>query len=85
MTKNLPAFTNVSNPAAFGVEWTADSGSRYTMVNIRGTYGLTFGVRLTAEDPWITTRVDGAERFGLTEPPATYRAFLAIVTSFVLA
>jgi hypothetical protein len=78
-----PKIVNASNPASFGVEWTADSGSRYCLVNGRGSYRLTFGTRISADAPWVTTSVEDPARFGMTEPPKTFRAFLAVVEAFI--
>ena len=73
---------NVSNPAAFGIEWAADS-ARYQLVNIRDTASLIFGMSHEPGEPWTTTSVVRPERFGMTSAPKSYRAFLAIARAFV--
>lgn len=77
-------YVNVSTPAAFGVEWVnGDNGSTFQMVNIRGTGGLLFGVRLADSAKWITTPVIGPERFTDGEPIKTINQFMAVVRRYV--
>ncbi len=45
------SYVNVSNPAAFGVQWIAE-GNRYTLVNPRGTAALWFGVK--RDGRWVS-------------------------------
>jgi hypothetical protein len=73
-------YTNVSNPAAFGVQWSTNA-NQYTLVNPRGITALWFGVH--RDGRWITTDVIDPSRFGLTTPPTTYRDFMTIVKSYV--
>ena len=76
-------FVNVSNPAAFGVEWTAgDHDNRYQLVNPRGTTGLMFGASYD-KGPWLTTPVIDPERFGLTTPPRSFGEFRKIAEQYV--
>lgn len=77
---------NVSNPAAFGVEWVAgETGNTYQLVNPRGLDSLHFGVKRAGSDRWVTTRVVDPSRFGMTEAPKTFKAFLAIAEAYVNA
>lgn len=77
---------NVSNPAAFGVEWVAgETGNRYQLCTSRGTATLTFGVRHADSDRWMTQTVMAPERFGMTSAPKTFAAFLAIAEAYVNA
>jgi hypothetical protein len=77
-------FTNHSNPAAFGVEWTSEeSGTRFQLVNPRGTTSLLFGMRAEGNDRWTTTRVVEPSRFGMTTPPRTFAHFREIATAYV--
>ncbi len=45
------SYVNVSNPAAFGVEWITE-GNRYTLVNPRATAALWFGVK--RDGRWVS-------------------------------
>jgi hypothetical protein len=70
---------NVSNPAAFGVEWSAGE-NRYQLVNQRGTSSLLFGSCVGGI--WNSTPVVDPERFGEL-PPKTFAQFRAIAETFV--
>jgi hypothetical protein len=75
---------NVSNPAAFGIEWThGDSGNTFQLVNARGTSGLMFGMRASGRGEWSTMRVVNPERFGMTRPPRTFAEFRAIAERYI--
>lgn len=79
-----PNYTNVSNPAAFGVQWTAgDSDSTYQLANPRGTTQLLFGTRLKDDNRWHTTTVVDPSRFGMTKALKSLQAFMAIVRRYV--
>jgi len=73
-------FVNVSNPAAYGVEWRSGT-SRYQLVNLRGTTSLIYGLNYGGE--WLTVPVVDPERFGLTEPPKSFSEFRAIAERYV--
>lgn len=76
--------TNVSNPAAFAVEWiAAESGNRYQLANPRDSVTLWFGMWRDDEQRWATATVVDPSRFGMTRPPTSFRAFLAIANSYV--
>jgi hypothetical protein len=75
-------FVNVSNPAAFGVEWTAET-NRFTLVNPRGTTALWFGAY--HDGRWWRMDVVDPSRFGLTDPPTSFPEFMAIVRVYVQA
>lgn len=76
--------TNVSNPVAFVVEWIAgESGNRYQLVNPRGSVTLWFGMWREDENRWATATVVDPSRFGMTQPPTSFRAFLAVANSYV--
>lgn len=77
--------TNVSNPAAFGVEWIGESGTVHQLVNSRGTTGLMYGRKTQHSDGWVQARVVDPERFGLTSPPRSMAEFRAIAERFVFA
>jgi hypothetical protein len=86
MTGKAPKLTNVSNPAAFGVEWTAgDNGgsTRFQLVNPRGTTTLLFGMRVEGRKSWTTTPVVDPSRFGLYAAPRTFRDFDEIARRYV--
>lgn len=78
--------TNVSNPAAFAVEWTAEeSGNRYQLVNPRDseTLCLEFGEKTSsAGQPHQSSP---PSRFGMDRPPKSFRAFHAIANTYVNA
>lgn len=80
-------YINVSNPAAFGVEWVAESGSRYQLANARGTttlmLGSQFGLKWGLRDKWAVTPVESPERFGLTGPPKSFSEFMSVVKACV--
>jgi hypothetical protein len=79
-------YRNVSNPAAFGVQWSAgENGNDFQLVNPRGTTGLLFGMRNTREgrSNWSTTSVVDPSRFGLNAPPTNYKEFLAVARSYI--
>lgn len=73
--------TNVSNPAAFGVEWAGESGTRYQLANARGSAVLMFGAK-RAHGEWVSTPVTAPERFGMRRPPESMAEFLAIAEAF---
>ena len=76
--------TNVSNPAAFGVEWTnGDNGNRFQLANPRGTMTLVFGVLSEGSAEWRTTPVVNPSRLGMNEPPRTVLVFLDIANRYV--
>jgi hypothetical protein len=75
--------TNVSNPAAFGVEWAGESGATYQLVNPRSTASLWFGARRAGAENWAQTTVTSPERFGMVTAPSTFRDFLKIAEAFV--
>lgn len=74
--------TNVTNLAAFGVEWTHEGDSRYQLVNSRGTTTLMFSIKLKGSDQWHTNMVADPSQFGLTSAPGTFKAFKAIAHAF---
>lgn len=79
-----PTLVNVSNPAAFGVTWVSDeSGTRFQLVNVRGTGTLLFGMRVADASRWSTTPVDDPSRFGMTRPPRTFPEFHRIACAYV--
>jgi hypothetical protein len=83
MTGQRIRLQNVSNPAAFGVEWVSgENGNRFQLVNIRGTRSLMFGMSSDGR-PWTTTPVVNPERFGMSEPPKRFAEFLKVATSYV--
>lgn len=76
--------TNVSNPAAFGVEWVAgETGNTYQLVNIRGTMTLTMAVQHAGSTTWHRNDVVDPSRFGMESPPRTFKAFRAIANAYV--
>lgn len=76
--------TNVSNPAAFGVEWVAgENGNTYQLSNPRGTTALMFGTRHAGKTEWLNTTVTDPSRFGMTSAPRTFKAFSAIAYEYV--
>ena len=85
--RSLPPMTNVSNPAAYGVEWRSGEGLdavEHQLVNPRGTTALWFESRSRHTYPkWVHTDVVRPERFGLTSPPKTWKAFEAVVLAFL--
>lgn len=86
MTK--PDYQNVSNLAAFGVQWSAgENGNEMQLVNLRGTTGLLFSMRNQREgrSNWSTTSVVDPSRFGLNTPPRNYKEFLAVARSYIEA
>jgi hypothetical protein len=74
--------TNVSNPAAFGVEWAGESGKRYQLVNPRGTASLMMGAERHDGNGWANTPVSDPERFGMTSAPRTFAEFRRIAEAF---
>lgn len=81
MTTSL---VNVSNPAAFGVEWKAgETGSRYQLVNVRGTTGLLFGVKVQGASGWSTMPVVDPSRFGMDSPPRTFAEFRKVAENYI--
>jgi hypothetical protein len=76
--------TNVSNTAAFAVEWIAgESGNRYQLVNPRGSVTLWFGMWRDDEQRWAIDTVVDPSRFGMTQPPTSFPAFLAVANSYI--
>ena len=76
--------TNVSNPAAFAVEWTAEeSRNRYQLINPRDSETLWFGMWRQDEQRWATTPVVAPSRFGMDRPPKSFHAFFAIANTYV--
>ncbi|ONI83481.1 hypothetical protein ALI22I_33840 [Saccharothrix sp. ALI-22-I] len=76
-------FANVSNPAAFGVEWSAgENGCRFQLVNVRGTTGLMFGMKAPGRDRWSSMAVVDPSRF-LEATPRTYGDFLKVAHAYV--
>lgn len=75
-------YRNVSNPAAFAVQWSAQA-NRYTLVNPRGTVALWFGV--WRDGRWSHMDVIDPSRFGLTDPPKSFPAFMTVVRAYVQA
>lgn len=77
--------TNVSNPAAFGVEWANDGGGRCQLTASRGSTVLMLGFRPAGASQWTTTRVESPARFGFdpSHPPRTWAEFLRIAQRFV--
>lgn len=76
-------YINASNPAAFAVEWVAESGNRFQLVNSRGTASLMFGAYKADEGRWVSTPVVDPARFGLTAPCKTFSAFMNVVRAYV--
>ena len=70
--------SNVSNLAAFAVEWTEDSGTTFQLINIKGTSNLLFGARHQDKREWTTISVAAPERF-LTTPPHNFGEFRVVV------
>ena len=81
-TSTTPRVTNVSNPAAWGAEWTAESGTRFQLVSARGTTTVRLGMKTPTAVRWSTTEVSRPERFGEL-PVANFRAWTALVNAFV--
>ncbi len=79
---DAPKFSNVSNPAAFGAEW-SDGESRYQLCVSRGTSTLVMGFWNEGQRRWFNTAVAAPERFGMNAPPKSWREFAAVVTSFI--
>jgi len=78
--------TNVSNPAAFGVEFRLpDSGTRVQLVNIRGTASLMLGMERPGGNGWANTPVVAPERFGMRDAPRNFREFLKIAEAYTAA
>jgi hypothetical protein len=82
MTEKV-GLVNVSNLAAFAVEWVSESGTRYTLVNARGTSGLSFGAKRDDKSSWSNRPVVDPSQFGMTKPPKSYKEFLTIAESYV--
>ena len=78
----MARFANVSNPAAFGAEWT-DGESRYQLCTPRGTASLIMGFWNAEQGRWYNTSVAAPERFGMAGAPRNWREFSAIVTAFI--
>lgn len=75
---------NVSNPAAFAVQWTAgETGNTYQLLNPGGTAELTFGCKPAGRDRWRHTRVVAPERFGMTKPPKNHKESLSIARAYI--
>ncbi len=78
-------FKNVSNPATFGVEWTAgDNGSTFQLVNVRGQMTLMFGIKTAGAREWSAVPVVDPSRF-MTSAPKTFAEFREIATAYVTA
>lgn len=78
--------TNVSNVAAFAVEWTAgDTGNTYQLINERGTRRVQVAARHAGADRWHTTEVTSPERFGMDVAPKTFAQFRAFALAFINA
>ena len=75
--------SNVSNAAAFGVEWTSDSATTYQLVLAHGGTTLVLGSRRPGATEWITTVVVDPQRFGLTTPPKSFAKFKDIALRFI--
>lgn len=77
--------TNVSNPAAFGVEWTAgETGNTYQLTNPRGTTNLLFSARHEGSIKWLpASSVVDPSRFGLTKPPTSFAAFRTVALAYI--
>jgi hypothetical protein len=75
-------YRNVSNPAAFGVEWTTQD-TRHTLVNPRGTTALWLGMH--HDGRWSRLDVLAPSRFGLSTPPRSFATFLTVVRAYVQA
>jgi hypothetical protein len=72
---------NVSNLAAFGVEWTDEnSGTSFQLYNLKSTPSLYLGIRTASNAQWSTTRVVDPERFGLDRAPRNFKEFHNTVT-----
>lgn len=77
---------NVSNLAAFGAEWTTETGARWQLVNPKGTDSLTFGVLPAGANRWVHGgAVADPERFGFAGPCKNARELLAVAERFVAA
>lgn len=77
---------NMTTPASFGVEWRAgDHGTRFQLVNPRGTRTLLFGAKPTGTDRWMMTPVVDPSRFGMDDPPRTFAQFGKIVDAYINA
>lgn len=76
---------NVSNPAAFGAEWT-QGGSTYQAVNSLGSNNVFLYLK-RADGTWYPWggALANPERFGWTGPAATWAQFRDFVTAFVAA
>lgn len=55
--------SNVSNSAAYGVEWVID-GARMQLTCARGGEGLTLAIQTHAGSEWLVSEVESPERFG---------------------
>ncbi|WNV90289.1 hypothetical protein [Umezawaea sp. Da 62-37] len=76
-------FANVSNPTAFGVEWSAgENGSQYQLVNPRGTEGLVFGMKVEGARQWSVVPVVDPTRF-MDTIPRTFNDFLKVAKAYV--
>lgn len=79
--------SNVSNVAAFGVEWEQD-GTTFQLVNGRGSCHLFMGMRPAKSDWWSDPiPVFRPDRFGfdIYAPPLTYPEFHKVALRFVTA
>jgi hypothetical protein len=77
-------FAGFSLSAAFGVEWNVGaSGTRYQLVNPRGTTTLFFGLMVQGAEQWSTTPVIAPERFGMHTPPHGLAGFRKIAEAYV--
>lgn len=73
-----PRLTNVSNLAAYGVEYIIPGSTTVVqLVNLRDTAGLVMGMK-DDSGRWFMDRVSNPERF-LDSPPRSYKEFLIVV------
>jgi hypothetical protein len=79
----LSRLVNVSNPAAFGVEWTDAEGNVYQLVNPVGTTGLQWGRKPPGGTHWWSGSVTDPDRFGLTTAPVKFSDFRGICERYV--
>lgn len=75
---------NVSNPAAFAVEWEAgENGNTYQLVNPRGVLSLMFGAKNDREGrSWSHMQVVDPSRF-MDAPPRNFKEFREIADRYI--